>query len=48
MSGLLCSFLMVLLLLAQVPLLRCTVSLLHGFERATSWQNWQVRRSWES
>jgi AMMECR1 len=30
---------------AQVPLLRCTVSLLHGFERATSWQSWQVPRS---
>lgn len=28
---------------SEVPLLRCTVSLLHGFERAASWTDWQVR-----
>lgn len=27
---------------SEVALLRCTVSLLHGFERAASWTDWQV------
>lgn len=26
----------------EVPLLRCTVSLLHNFDRAANWRDWQV------